>query len=305
MRVRTKIDIQQFDDEIDLFNEEDWCFLDIPETYENVEYFNDIRDDDFDRSSKLEDTKRWVLVGTYIALLVALIMFFIQRLELLKQTNYNDLSNIQSVAENTNVKLDRVDGVQAEDMELVAISGVIDNYIFTLQAEQDYKPLYDYCAVTSTYADTYYSLTSNIVTSYDANDCYARILREFGGFCKTGKVNEVIVKDGVYYAYVELSLPTEADTSEFVYANSYNMTKHFNSIKPTEINIVKYILDLTELNAYTCTKKEYCIKFRKDESENFVMVDDTVISSTCINGYSDLIEQIRYTVGENDMKDIP
>ena len=300
MNIKSNVtNIQSLDDDLDLFNENDWNFLDVSDNFSNVEYFNDIRDTQFDKGAGKEDLKHFMMISTYIAVLVICIMILVDRTGVLDKTDYDKVSQIQSVTDKSNTSLQRVEGNPISDEDLIEISNTINNYFTVLNTAKSYDELYNYCAMTSVFADTYKSRVSSIQTTYDVNDCYARMLRNFGSYCKSGRINEVVEKDGVYYVYINLSLPTDSDTSDFVYAYAYNFTKHFNSTNATEENILQYLLEIMKENKYNCSTYEYCLKMKKNDYGNIVLVDDSMISSACIEAYSDIIRQTQQTVGGN------
>lgn len=291
--------VQSLDDDLDLFNESDWNFLDVSDNFSNVEYFNDIRDTQFDKGADKEELKRFALVSTYIAILVICIMFLIERTGVFNKSDYDRVANIHGVQTLNQSQLQRVDGEKATDDDMIEISQVLNNYFQVLAQGKGYSNLYDYCSATSTFADTYEARISAVKTAYDVNDCSARMLKILGSLCKSGKINDVIVKDGVYYTYVNLTLPTDTDTSDFVYACSYNLTKHFNSNNVSEESISKYLLDVMETNKYSCSTFEYCLKFKKADNGTMLLTDDSTISNACTTAYSDIINQTQQTVGGN------
>ena len=58
MKIRSANEIKSLDDELNLFEETEWDFLSVVDTKDtNFEYFNDIRDSDFDKRNRFR-TKR-------------------------------------------------------------------------------------------------------------------------------------------------------------------------------------------------------------------------------------------------------
>lgn len=297
MDIRRTSTVQSLEDDLDLFNEADWNFIDIPTDYSNAEYFNDVRDTQFDKTTGKEDLKQFAIMTGYVFVLVVVLMIAISKLTMFNNEDYDRVSNIKSVADTSSQGIERVEGNTVDDSDLASISTTLSEYFCVLSQSSGYNSLYKYCLTTSAFADTYNSRVNAIQTSYDTNDCYARMLKLFGSYCNNGKINDVVEKDGIYYVYVNLALPTDTDTTTWVYSQSYNLTKHFNSNAVTEENLLKYLLDSMSMNKYNCSTNEYCLEFTKDDNGNLLLTDDTVISDACIQAYSDLIEETKQTVG--------
>lgn len=297
MKIRSANEIKSLDDDLNLFEETDWDFLSVVDNQDtNYEYFNDIRDTDFDKRYKFKLKNYAVQIAGFCAVLVLCSVIAIKVTGILEKDDYNQVASMSSVNQGAATYYESGDDASSED--LIAISGVVNDYFKVLKAESDYNSLYNYCATTSNFADTYYSVTGKVQTVYDDNDCYARMLRELAGFCSVNKVTKVVVKDDTYYCYASVNMPTSNDVYEYAYLYQYNFTKKFANTAPTESGIVQYLLDTTNENPISCSSQEICIKFVK-KGDSFKVVDDSFITSTCSDAYTSLVNQISRILGSN------
>lgn len=297
MKIRSANELKSLDDELNLFEETDWDFLSVVDNHDtNFEYFNDIRDTDFDKRGKFKIKEHILPIVSVIAVLSACIIIVINTTGILDRSDYDSVLNMQSV--NQAAGISYVSGEDVDSDTFLAISGVLNRYFKCLQSEDSYDDLYDTCSVTSTFADTYNSSVNKVEVLYDRNDCYARALREFGSFCSLLKVNKVVYKDNIYYCYANVVMPTSNDVYEYVYLYSYNFTKEFTTYLPTEAGIVKYLLKLTEDNSVPCSSVEICIKFVEKDGE-YKLVDDSFVTSICVDAYTSAVNQISKILGSN------
>lgn len=296
MKIRSTNEIKTLDDELNLFEETDWDFLSVVDRHDtNFEYFNDIRDTDFDKRHKF-DLKGTIIPVFSLIVLLGTCIFMVISTGVFDKTDYNSVLNIQSINQSSDTSY--VNGADVDSENFLAITGVLSRYFRCLQDKNDYNELYEVCSATSTFADTYYNSINKVEVLFDKNDCYARALREFGGFCRLSKVNRIIYKDDIYYCYANLTMPTSNDIYEYVYLYSYNFTKEFNTYLPTEAGIVKYLLELIRDNQLPCSSMEVCIKFVEKDGK-FKITDDSFITSTCVDAYTSAVSQISTILGSN------
>lgn len=297
MKIRSTNEIKSLDDELNLFEEQDWDFMSVVDNYDNnYEYFNDIRDTDFDKRDKSNNKERLFYVGT-ITCLAFICIFAVLRVTVFSdRAEYEAVANMQNITQTSNINY--VEGDNAESSEIIDISGVLNTYFNCINAQSDYDPLYSSCVKTSTFADTYYTATDKVETVYDTNDCYARALRRFASFCTLNKVSKVVVKDGTYYCYASVNLPTTADINEYIYMYSYSFTKEFQNGVFTEADVVKYLLKNMEENKIPTTGTEVCIKFTKQDGV-LKIADDSFLTSTCIDAYTTAVNQLVLILGNN------
>lgn len=298
MKIRTDAEIRNIDSNLNLFEDTNWDFFGVLETKEpNYEYFDDVRDSSFDRNiqSLGKGIKTFVIGVISVGVLICMVLVGIKVTDILDKDDYKALQNISGVQNDVNTVY--VDGEVASNNDIRAISEVMDSYCRVLSSESSYDSLYDYCKMTSSFADTYSSFTSKIEQGYDINDCYARSLRKFGGLCNLSEVTKVVLKDDVYYCYVKLTIPTKSVMFEYVYENKYNFTKHFTSNNASEEEIVRYMIEVLDTNSLPMTSQEVLIKFVKTSDGEFKILDDGVITSSCIDAYTECVTQITKIVG--------
>ena len=299
MKMRTPNEIKSIDDEIDLFKEQDWNFLSVIETQDtNYEYFNDVRDTDFIKKSKLAYLSEYAMLGVFgiaIAIMSAVLV------NMTGVFSSRDVSNLNTIAtvEDSSRGLRRVSGGKAvSDEKFIELQSILNNYFKCVYAAKGYDELYDYCATTSTFADTYESTTSKIETLWDINDCKSRALRAFGKSCKINKVQQILEKDGVYYCYVKLSAPSDTDISEYIYLYSKEMIRDFNGVTSTEAGLYKSLLENIKYHPLPTSPSEYMITF-VPSGDNYKIKDDTFLTSLCVNGYSEAVYKLDGIVGRN------
>lgn len=294
MKTNTGSEIRSLDDELNLFDESEWEFMDVFDTsQQNCEYFNDIRDSDF--------VKKKFSFGADAIAIIALVLTVIIGITLvlnisgvLDNTDYKRILEMQSVVQDT--QMTYVSGVEVSSEELVAISSSLNSYFSCIRSESDYAVLYDYCATTSSFADTYYATTNKVVELYDTNDCYARSLRKFASFCTPGKISKVVQKDGIYYCYLNFSYPSTTDVQEYINLYSYNMSKYFKGHEINDANIIRFLMDNLEVNPMGCHSEEYCIRLSKVDGK-FVLSNDSFLTSICTDAYTDAVVQVTNTLG--------
>ena len=298
MKIRTNDEIRNIDSSLNLFEDTNWDFFGVLETKEpNYEYFDDVRDSSFDRSVQSigKGIKSFAIGLVSVGILVCMVLIGIKVTGILDKSDYNNIKDITGVQ--AGVQTVYVEGDVASNNDTRAISEVLNNYCRVLSEESSYDSLYDYCKMTSSFADTYNRFTSKIKVGYDINDCYARSLRKFGGFCSLNEVTKVIIKDDVYYCYVKLTIPTKSVMFDYVYENKYNFTKHFTSNSASEEEVVRYMIDVLDTNSLPMTSQEVLLKFVKTSSGEFKILDDSVITSSCIDAYTECVTQITKIVG--------
>lgn len=298
MKIRTSAEIKSMDQELNLFDEEAWKFMSVVDNFDvNYEYFSDIRDTQFAKKSKWEELKLNIPAISLVVIISCVITYGLSASGLFIRNGVVDYLNTMQTSVDEGTKVEYADGVEASSEELIEISQVLQRYFSCLRSEYDYSRLYDCCLVTSSFADTYEKFTSQVVNLYDTNDCYARALREFGGFYSISEIDKVIVNGSTYYCYVDINLPSVADINEYVYMYAHNMTKHFQVVSVNEANIVSYLLSITKDNPIPCTKSRICIKFKRNLSGDLLMVDDTYFASQCLDLYTEVVTHITNILG--------
>lgn len=294
--VRTHEDILNLDEELALFEEDSWDFYDpVINHVQNYEYFNDIRDTEFVKEHRV--LKR-VALGTALICTYAVGVFVL----LLKtgaignDLSYESAKKIDSTLVQQNIIYET--GVSCNSADIISASQTLASYFKVLRDKTGYIRLNDLCSGTSKFNDTYSNYLNKSQYSFDSFDCYARLLSEFGSFCNISKINKLIERDGNYYCYASISMPSAQDAYEYVYLYQYSFTKHFSADEVNEANVVRYLLDLTNSSAVPCTTSEYCIVMEKKNGV-LLIKDDFVITNQCMQSYSTSIGQIISILGGN------
>lgn len=293
MKVKTKKELASLDEELNLFDESDWSFLEVQDGC-NLEYFNDIRDDDF-RKRGTKDVIRYSCI-----VLVVCSVFLISGVWLYNVTVGRTVltdGDASSVADKV-VKLQRVeDADKASDKDFIEISKITSSYFNILQNGTSYDVLNNFCLTSSTFYTTEKTFREKMEYSYDINDCYSRALRCFGKYFSMSKLNEVLVKDDVYYVYADMGYPDDEVLTEYFYIYASDMTKFFNVNDITEQNVVKYIVQLADTYGIPSSNVEVCIKMCKTDSGDFVIMDDSFVTNQCTTSYTYATSQVIKILG--------
>ena len=293
--MKTPLTIANLNEDLDLFDESNWDFFDVATGDLNYEFYQDTFDLEFQKTQ----------IGDYLKILYAFLGVVIFGVVFILGTmfindydtsdNYNDTLKLASVEEKE-VKLKRVEGEYLDAKVIIPVSKIFSNYFGVLRQKEDFSYLDNYCLNSSAFGDLYESYTSKVEYSYDTNDCYARIFKEVASSCGIEQINDIVLKDGIYYCYMDLNVPSSDDIHEYIYNYSYNFTKYFQTAEVNEANIVKYLLQLTEISKLPTTSKEFCIQVVNDNGV-WKIKDDSFLSTQCRTVYSAAIDNIANILG--------
>lgn len=250
---------------------------------------------DFSKSSKNVG-----LIVTGITLLAGIIAFGL--ITLRGTSNYTNevevLNAIDSCTAQTVTTY--VEGTECSTVDLVEISKVLNNYVSVINSGNKYSNLNSLCfSEASTFAESYKDYCSNIEYSFDSNDCYARMMQEFGRNITLNNIDKVIKNEGTYYCYLDVAVPTESDIHDYIYLYSYNMTKYFTSNVVTQANVIGYLLDTLRVSKVTCSNSVLCIEMVKLQDGSFVIKDDSVITDAIQTAYTEAVNQMVCILGNN------
>lgn len=285
------MEIQSLDDELNLFEENEWDFMSVVDTQgNNYEYFNDIRDTDFDIKKRNPTA-----IVSYVALAASVLAMML--IVTLKVTNFfnddewRELNNLQTI-QGGGVVTQVSGGEAATPEELIEVSNLLGGYIRCTQARGDYYSLDTYCVGKSEFAKKYYDSVNSVLTIYDINDCYARGLREFAGMYRINRINQVIKKDGVYYCYVTAEYPTIYDVSEYIQMNNQTFVKRFQGgYDINEASVAKFLLEVIDEKAPPSTTSDVCLKVKSSDGD-LQLVDDSFMLSMASDDYSVAVNQV-------------
>lgn len=294
------MELSQFsdlDEDLNLFEEDDWNFLSVDATAYNSEYYNDIYDKDF----KTTPVYKVVLATICVSLLVcgfgfSAYTFFKPYVRSQLYTKEYESTKTLLTSEDALLSAERVvGGVQASSKEYVKVSKVVSGYFQVLSSGKNLAELNSYCEDTSTFANKYNDLVKSMEYAFDNSDCNARLLAKFGSYCSLNKINTVIKKDGVYYCYLNLSVPSSDDMVEYVYSHQYDFTKHFMAGDLDAGSVTRYFLDVVSSSAIPRKAEEFCIELKEDKLGDLYISDDSVIYVRCVSAYGSAMNTI-YTI---------
>lgn len=292
MKVRSQVEIQTLDDELNLFEESEWDFMSIVDTRgSNYEYFNDIRDTDFDLK-KGRSNEVVAYAALFISVLAIMVLVALKVTNFFDDSEWRELNNLQSVQGGLGVTSVVDGGVEATPEELVGVSNTLNNYVTCLKAKGDYNALDDLCMSKSQFAKKYYESVNSVITIYDVNDCYARGLREFASYYSVQRFNRVVKKDDIYYCYVSVEYPTIYDVSEFINMNNQTFVKKFQGwYEVTDAEVAKFLLEVIAENNVPMSSSDVCIQM-KEQDGKFVISDDSFMLTMASDDYSIAMNQL-------------
>lgn len=291
MKTRTLQEIKDLDEDLHLFEENDWDFFAVVDTQEeNYEYFNDVRDSDFVK------TKGVPTLGIAAICMVGLVV--ISAIVLIRVNSDREYINtLQSLASvNGAANTTYVDGEQASSEELISVAQLFKTYQDTLT--QDIESLDKYVKGGSSVVSEYKNAKSGIKVMYDGNDIYARAIKEMASITRFNRVNKLIEKNGDYYCYIEVSYPSSTDIYEYIYLYQYNLTKFAMSNELTEEALGKYFIESLSDNSLPVTSTETLIMLEKS-GNGFTIKDDSWLRDIYIADYRQAIQQMTSMLSDN------
>ena len=295
MKIKTKEELSALDEELNLFDESDWSFLNVSDGC-NLEYFNDIKDDDFRKRTK-KDYIRYVFVALTVCLVYLVGGVWLYDAVIGRYILPDDN---MSIVQDVEAKKSRVQDASAVNSdEFIELTRVLSSYFNVLKHKSSYNILDEFCLTSSTFCETEKLYRDKMEYSYDVNDCYSRALRCFGSYFTVSHVNEVLYKEGTYYVYANLNYPDNDALTEYFYIYGNDMTKFFTSNEITEQNVVRYILQLSDTYGLPSSEREVCIEMCKDTDGNYVILDDSIVTSQCTTAYNYAISQVVKILGAN------
>lgn len=300
MKVRNPAELNMLDEDLNLFEETEWDFMSVVDTKaNNYEYFNDIRDADFDVTrNRLKEFLPWIAV--FVSVITAMVVITLRVTNFFDDSEWRELQGLQSVANGSGSTISSyVDGTEVSSQELIEVSDALRGYVSFLQMKNDYKILDMYCVGDSAFAKKYYECISKVQTIYDAEDCYARGLREFASLTSVVRINRVLKKDGIYYCYATLDYPTIYDVNEFINMKNQTFTMQFQGgTHISEDLVAKYLLEIVADSYVPRSNNEMCIQFKEVNGE-FLFVDDQFALKIAEDGYNIAVNQLLKILGSN------
>lgn len=296
MKVSNK-NINLIEDDLDLFNEDDWSFLAVDEDDRNFKYFCDSTYEEFsyDSHAKVREAIKHVVMFAIACILVAILIIFIY-FDVLKTHVFTNES-IEDATSNKIVAMEHISGNSVSSEDYIEIQNVLNKYFQTLNKSDDYTGLNDLCTIESNFYNVELSYRSDAKFSFDEKDCYARALRYFGRGIALTRINDIQEQNGVYYCYVNLNVPNLDKLFEYYISYKYEMTKHFSVYGVDTINVTRFLLDLLENNQLPIEDKEFLFKITKS-GDSFYISDDSQITSLATEAYNESVANIISILGE-------
>lgn len=286
------------DEDLNLFDESDWDFLNVKEGSINFQFFEDVPDTDF---TLHEHSKFRIVLFTILSSVLGVLVAFCFILGY--QIFIEPLLNLsteeeyqQAITEVDNSRLKHITGTVVDSSELISVSGVFNNYFYTVSSESNYSDLHNMCLSGSNFAETEERHRTKAKESYDTADCYSRALREFSSYISLDYIDEVVYKDGVYYCYVVLNIPDSESLFDYFMGYKYEMTKFFQTHDLDQVNVTRCLLSLVENNNVPLKSQEYLFKVSKTSS-GFVINDDAQVTNICTDAYNLSISNITQILG--------
>ena len=270
-----------------VFDEEDWDFF--SEAAVATDYYDYINTElTASRRLRLRAFKEAAKTGA-IAFLVAFVVLVIFVAVTAVSVTYmsrvmgyqNDVSNKTVQAEHTN-QLERIAGGKEVDNDVLReVSGTLTTYFDVLRVQSGYDNLDNFVSGGSNFTATEAAYRSSTDVSYDVNDCNARILRQLGSCVTLNKINDLYEKDGVYYCYASLNVPSTTQLSSYYRGYNYDLTKFFRTNDVSTANVAKFVVAVLGNRDFPVVETEWLFTL-KYEDGIYKILDDTEITDYCM-----------------------
>ena len=177
------------------------------------------------------------------------------------------------------------------------IKGIVENgYFDAISKQADLKILNAFCVNDSSLYKKYDELQSKSKYMYDTEYSEARGLKYLGKSISGVSLKSLRKEGDTYKAKISLKFMNEADTSEFFYANSYMICKHFKGTEVTEQNLTRFMLQV--MDAMEPVVSDTTIELElKDMGDSFAIVDDSEITKLFESSYSSCIKNMAKEIG--------
>lgn len=295
MRVKTQQEFQALDEELNLFEDSDWDFMSVLETHEeNYQLFEELDEVSLTEMRKIRVGQLMPLASLGVLMVVG--MIWLGGIALDKKDAEYDAFNL---AVDNQGQVQYVEGEEITGEKFIELNQTLSSYFNTLQSKSDYSNLSYMCLDYSTFEKEYRSSLQQMSSNFDKYDCNARAMSEFGSYLKLNKISKVIKKDGQYYVYCNITVPSKDDVYEYIHLYSYNLTKNFMNTEVSSQNIAKFLIDTMNSNPVPCTTQLMCFVM-VDASDNTVrLTTDKNITEVIDAAYDTAIQQISKILGGN------
>ena len=295
--MRTRQEIKNIDNDLDLFDLDDWCFEN--HYNENKDYY-DVNFGGSIFKPSLQSLFMDIPLVLYTVLFIGLfgVIIGIAMLKMKPDIDYQSVLALDTVMQQKR-EITYVDGVECDNEVIIEASKIFTDYFTILNNETGYDYLDSLCINESHLNKVYKNYVKNMSFSYDMNDCYARLIRYFGSYCVLNKIQKVVYKDGVYYCYMNMTIPSEQDIQVYIRLYSYNFTKHFTVTDVNEANIVRYLYSMEGVSKIPCSEQVVCITMKKNTDGKLYIYDDSEITSICTRAYTKALNEVAALLGSS------
>lgn len=289
MIVRTQTEIAKLDEELNLFDENDWNFLEVLETHEtNFEYFDDSQDLDFTIGHRISHEIKIVLCAVcFLAFII------VGGFATLIWYNNNNLSNsdANNYASSDDKTTKYIDGVEADSTALIGASNTLSRYFQILKSQSNFTRLDECCVNKSDFSSTYSEYINKMSVNYDSADCYSRAMKLFIEAVEYESVDKVIIKDNVYYVYAKINAPSNTNMEEYWYNLQFNVSKHFSSNSLSETELEKYLLEIIDPDDIPVSNEIWCFEMKEMSDGTFRIISDAKLTELCETSYSYILDK--------------
>ena len=264
------------------------------------EELNLFSDDDWDYSDGIQDLrvkiKNTTPTGTYVLFILIGIIFIVGGLFYLK-INDNSKEYENYIAQIDSAQINYVSGEECSSDMYIDVSTFFQNYANAIKSSKDFSELDAYMVAESLLKKKYQKYASGAKASYDEYDSNAKALKQFACCLQFGTVDKVILKDDIYYVYINTVEPTKESIREYLNQHKYNLAKHFNGVFVTENDLSRFLLETMAQNKMICGSVTNCYELQATE-EGLKLVTDADILSVCTDGYNYAINQLTGMIGD-------
>lgn len=295
--------------DINVFDDEDWDFFSDVGSNTGFDCINVSNAGSCDsRTSKKYKVKRCLsFIGVTLGCLFlgfVLIMCIIAiTISTMSKVWSQDNGNNEVKQAPKSLVLDRVaGGEEVNNEEIQGVSSTLSTYFDVLGAEKGYSNLDNFCVDSSVFALLEQTYRTSSKESYDADDCSARALRVFGSCCSLVKIEDVLVKDGIYYCYARVKAPNTEELLAYYRKYNYDMTKFFTTNELSAMTVSQFMLGVVENGDIPTYESEWVFELKYDD-DMYKLVDDSQVSDYCTKVYNISVDKVVTLIGGSVVQD--
>lgn len=185
-------------------------------------------------------------------------------------------------------EISQVQGKSVEGAELSEVTNLLDSY-FTAVGAENTAILNGFCVSGSRFSDSITDNKGNMETSFDEYDSYIRGMSNLGGAYSVSSINDLIEKDGRYYAYITVNTP---DVVDFLYSFEADLAQYFTTKGVTKETVMKHAYELMDRYEIPTDEKPMVLEFTKSADGRIVLADDTIILDMVTGSYDTAVNEV-------------